>query len=208
MAGSGTLRDAFLEELRDTYDAERQITKALPKMAKATSSEELRAAFEMHLEETREQVARLEEVFGMLDQKVRGKHCEGVAGIIEEARSAMQEDMAPATLDALLIAAAQRVEHYEIAAYGTLAAWAEALGQSEVVDLLRQTLDEEKETDEKLTTLGTGGINQRAAEGSDEEEEAMERAPRRAAAGGRKAAKKTAAKSAGRAGARKTTRRR
>ncbi len=124
MAKAGTLHDAFIDELRDAYDAEKQVTKALPKMMKAASSPELRAAFEAHLEETRGQIRRLEEVFASLDEKVRGKHCDGVAGIIEEGKSVMEEDFDDATMDACLIAAAQRVEHYEMAAYGTLVAWA------------------------------------------------------------------------------------
>jgi ferritin-like metal-binding protein YciE len=143
----GTLHDAFIDELRDAYDAEKQITKALPKMAKAASSPELRAAFESHLEETRGQIQRLEEVFATLDEKVRGKHCDGMEGIIEEGKSA----------------SAQRVEHYEMAAYGTLIAWAQAMGHNDAADLLQQTLDEEKAADEKLSALGEGGINQEAA---------------------------------------------
>jgi ferritin-like metal-binding protein YciE len=164
MADTGTLRDAFVDELRDTYDAEKQITKALPKMAKAASSPDLRAAFEAHLEETREQVQRLEEVFASLDEKVRGKHCDGIAGIIEEGKSVMEEDFDETTMDACLIASAQRVEHYEMAAYGTLVAWARVMGRTEAADLLQQTLDEEKATDEKLSSLADGGINQEAAD--------------------------------------------
>jgi ferritin-like metal-binding protein YciE len=129
MADAGTLHDAFIDELRDTYDA--QLTKALPKMAKAASSPELRAAFESHLEETRGQITRLEEVFASLDEKVRGKHCDGIAGIIEEGKSIMEEDFDEATMDASLIAAGQRAEHYEMAAYGTLVAWARAMGHTE-----------------------------------------------------------------------------
>ena len=171
MADTGTLHDAFVDELRDTYDAERQITKALPKMVKAASSAELKAAFVAHLEETREQVARLEEVFGSLDEKVRGKHCDGVAGIIEEGKSVMEEDFDDTTMDACLIAAAQRVEHYEMAAYGTLVAWARAMGHTAATDLLQQTLDEEKATDEKLSSLAEGGINQEAADAAHPEDD-------------------------------------
>ena len=193
----GTLHDAFVQELRDTYDAEKQLTKALPKMAKAASSPDLRAAFEAHLEETRGQIERLEQVFDNLDEKARGKHCEGMAGIIEEGKSAMQEDFDDATLDACLIASGQRAEHYEMAAYGTLVAWARAMGHDEAAELLEQTLEEEKATDEKLTALAEGGINQEAAnaahpEGEDEDEESEdeeEEAPRVAA----KKSKKTAA---------------
>jgi ferritin-like metal-binding protein YciE len=175
MADMGTLHDAFLDELRDTYDAEKQLTKALPKLAKAANSPDLRAAFESHLEETRHQVERLEQVFASLDEKVRGKHCDGIAGIIEEGRAIMEEDFDEMTTDACLIAAGQRAEHYEMAAYGTLVAWAKAMGHTEAADLLQETLDEEKAADEKLTSLAESGINQDAADaahpGSEDEED-------------------------------------
>jgi ferritin-like metal-binding protein YciE len=164
MADTGTLHDAFVDELRDAYDAEKQITKALPKMVKAASSPELRTAFEVHLDETRGQVARLEEVFASLEEKVRGKHCDGMAGIIEEGKSVMKEDFDDSTMDACLIASAQRVEHYEMAAYGTLVAWARAMGHAEAANLLQQTLDEEKSADRKLSSLAADGINQEAAD--------------------------------------------
>jgi ferritin-like metal-binding protein YciE len=164
MADSGTLHDAFLDELQDTYDAEKQLTKALPKLAKAATSPELRAAFEAHLEETREHVERLEQVFERLNEKVRGKHCDGIAGIIDEGKSIMEEDFDEATMDACLIAAGQRAEHYEMAAYGTLVAWARGMGHKEAVKLLQKTLEEEKAADEKLTALAEGGINQEAAD--------------------------------------------
>jgi ferritin-like metal-binding protein YciE len=177
MAEAGTLHDAFLDELRDTYDAEKQLTKALPKLAKAAASEDLRTAFETHLEETRGHVERLEQVFELLDEKVQGKHCDGIAGIIDEGKSIMEEDFDEATMDACLIAAGQRAEHYEMAAYGTLVAWARGMGHSEAATLLQETLDEEKAADEKLTSLAEGGINQTAAEAahpSDQEEEEEE----------------------------------
>jgi len=164
MAEAGTLHDAFIDELRDAYDAEKQITKALPKMVKAASSEELKEAFSAHLEETRAQITRLEDVFASLEEKVRGKHCDGMAGIIEEGKSVMEEDFDDATMDACLIASAQRVEHYEMAAYGTLVAWAQAMGHTEAAELLEQTLDEEKAADEKLTTIADGGVNREAAD--------------------------------------------
>jgi len=164
MAETGTLHDAFIEELRDTYDAEKQLTKALPKIAKAASSPDLRAAIESHLEETKGHVERLEEVFASLDEKVRGKHCEGIAGIIEEGKSIMEEDFDESTMDACLIAAGQRAEHYEMAAYGTLVAWARAMGHDEAAELLEQTLEEEKAADQKLTSLAQSGINRGAAE--------------------------------------------
>src|SRR5687768_3313177 len=150
MAETGTLHDAFIEELRDAYDAEKQLVKALPKMAKAASSTELRQAFENHLEETKGQVGRLEQVFASLEEKARGKHCDGIAGIIEEGKAVMEEDFDEATMDACLIAGAQRAEHYEMAAYGTLVAWATAMGHTDAADLLQETLDEENATDEKL----------------------------------------------------------
>jgi len=163
MAENGTLHDAFLDELRDLYDAEKQLTKALPKLAKTATSSRLREAFESHLEETRGHVERLEEVFEELDQKARGKHCDGIAGIIEEGKSIMDEDFDDATMDACLIAAGQRAEHYEIGAYGTIIAWAEAMGHKKAVALLQQNLNEEKAADKKLSALAEGGINREAA---------------------------------------------
>ena len=142
---------------------------------------ELRSAFETHLQETRGHVERLEQVFESLEEKVKGKHCDGIAGIIEEGKSIMEEDFDEAAMDACLIAAGQRAEHYEMAAYGTLVAWARAMGHTEAADLLQETLDEEKAADEKLTTIAEGGINQEAAENahpSGEEEEEEERPAR------------------------------
>ena len=164
MAETGTLHDAFIDELRDTYDAEKQLTKALPKLAKAATNAKLRAAFETHLQETQGQIARLERVFESMDEKVRGKHCDGIAGIIEEGKSVMEEDFDDTTMDACLIAAGQRAEHYEMAAYGTLVAWAQTLGLTEAAKLLQQTLDEEKAADKKLSALAEGGINRGAAD--------------------------------------------
>jgi ferritin-like metal-binding protein YciE len=171
MAEAGTLHDAFIDELRDTYDAEKQLTKALGKLAKASSNPKLRQAFESHLQETQAQVARLEQVFEGLDEKVRGKHCDGIAGIIEEGKSIMEEDFDETTMDACLIAAGQRAEHYEMAAYGTLVAWAQAMGHGEAAKLLQQTLDEEKAADKKLSGLAEGGINQGAADAAHPDEE-------------------------------------
>ena len=180
MAQAGTLHDAFMDELRDAYDAEKQLVKALPKLAKAATSPELRAAFEAHLEETRGQVERLESVFASLDEKVKGKHCDGIAGIIEEGKSIMEEEFDDATMDACLIAAGQRAEHYEMAAYGTLVAWAKIMGHDEAAELLEQTLEEEKAADEKLSALAEDGINQNAADSaheSGEDEEEQDEAP-------------------------------
>ena len=170
------LHELFVDELKDIYDAEKQLTKALPKMAKAAESQELRAAFEEHLEITRMQVNRLEEVFKSLGMAARGKTCEGMKGLIEEGQEKMQELEKGATLDAALIASAQKVEHYEIASYGTLATFAEIMGHQDAKDLLGQTLDEEKEADEKLTQVA-GQINFEAeaeAEGEEGEEEQEE----------------------------------
>jgi ferritin-like metal-binding protein YciE len=190
MAEVGTLHDAFIDELRDTYDAERQLLKALPKLAKASTSTKLRDAFESHLEETRGHVDRLEQVFEGLGEKVRGKHCDGIAGIIEEGKSIMQEDFDETAMDACLIAAGQRAEHYEIAAYGTLVAWARAMGHTDAADLLQQTLDEEGEADKKLSALAEGGINQTAA--------SVAHPPEGEGASKTASAKKPAARAAGR----------
>ena len=186
MADTGTLHDAFIDELRDTYDAERQLTKALPKLAKAATSPQLREAFETHLEETQGQIERLEQVFETLDEKVRGKHCDGIAGIIEEGKSVMEEDFDDATMDACLIASGQRAEHYEMAAYGTLVAWARAMGHTDAADLLQETLNEEKAADEKLSALAEGGINQGAANAGSSEDDEEE--PAAVGAGARNAA--------------------
>jgi ferritin-like metal-binding protein YciE len=186
MAEAGTLHDAFIDELRDTYDAERQLTKALAKLAKTATAAPLRDAFESHLDETQGQIERLEQVFESLDEKARGKHCEGIAGIIEEGKSIMEEDFDDTTMDACLIAAGQRAEHYEIAAYGTLIAWARVMGHTEAVDLLQQNLDEEKAADEKLSSLAEAGINQGAANGAHGDEE-----PAGVGAGDRKRAAKS-----------------
>jgi ferritin-like metal-binding protein YciE len=175
MADAETFHDAFIDELRDSYDAEKQLTKALAKLAKAATNAKLRAAFESHLKETQGQIARLEQVFESLDEKVRGKHCDGIAGIIEEGKSIMEEDFDESTMDACLIAAGQRAEHYEMAAYGTLVAWAQAMGHTEAATLLQQTLDEEKAADKKLSGLAEGGINETAADAAhrnDDEEPA------------------------------------
>lgn len=186
MADTGSLHDAFLDELRDAYDSEKQLTKALQKMAKAATSTELRAAFEAHLEETRGHVDRLERAFEALDEKAKGKHCDGIAGIIEEGGATLEEDFDDATVDACLIAAGQRAEHYEIAAYGTMVAWARAIGRDEVAELLEQTLNEEKAANDTLTGLAEGGINQLAASAIAEEAPGKAARPSAASVGGRK----------------------
>ena len=177
-----SLQELFVEELRDAYDGEKRLTKALPKMAKAAESDELRAAFTNHLRETERQIQRLEQVFRTVGEPVRGKKCDGLMGIIEEGKSAMEE-LEGSVLDAALIAGAQRAEHYEIAAYGTLAYFADLLGNQRAKELLGQTLDEEKAADAKLTTIAKSSVNRDALMGAgiEEEESSMPRAARRGA---------------------------
>jgi ferritin-like metal-binding protein YciE len=164
------LKELYVDELKDLYNAENQLLKALPKMAKAASSEELRQGFEEHLEQTRGHVERLEEIFKSLDENPKGKKCMGMEGLVKEGSEVMGEDFEGALMDAALIGAAQRVEHYEIAAYGTVAEFAKILGEDEHVSLLEETLQEEKDTDEKLTSLANE-INPQANEEMEEEEE-------------------------------------
>jgi ferritin-like metal-binding protein YciE len=156
------LHELFLEELADIYNAEQQLTRALPKMAKAAESDELRMAFEEHLEQTQEQIARLDQVFRSLDETLKRKTCKGMQGLIEEGSEMMQEHKGSSEIDAALIAAAQKVEHYEIASYGTLCAWAEQMGHDEALELLKQNIDEEETTDERLTEIAESLANQRA----------------------------------------------
>jgi len=156
------LKELYIKELRDTYDAEKQITKALPKMAQAASSSELRQAFEEHLEQTKNHVQRLEQIFKALNESPNGESCDGMEGLIEEGSALMDEDLDPEALDAGLIAAAQRVEHYEMAAYGTVRTYANILQDTNATSLLQETLNEEKEADRKLTGLAEN-INIKAA---------------------------------------------
>jgi ferritin-like metal-binding protein YciE len=157
-----SLQDLFLNELKDVLNAEKQILTALPRMAKATSSPELEQAFTKHLRETENHVRRLEQIFKSLGQSPRGKKCKGMEGLIEEGKEILEEDGAEEVIDAALISAAQRVEHYEIAAYGCLRTYAQLLGYEDADRLLEQTLHEEEATDKALTALGEGGINQAA----------------------------------------------
>ena len=154
-----SLDDLLVHELQDIYDAEKQITKALPKMIKAASHPELQAAFEEHLEQTEGQIERLEQVFKVLGMPAKGKRCDGMAGLVEEGNKMMSENADPAVMDAALISAAQKVEHYEIASYGCLCTYAEMLGYEQAHDLLGQNLEEEETTDEKLTVLAESVIN-------------------------------------------------
>jgi ferritin-like metal-binding protein YciE len=157
------LDDLFLDTLKDIYYAERQILKALPKMAKAAMSPDLKAGFEQHLAETEVQVERLQQVFELLGKPARGKTCDAILGIIEEGKEIMDEYKGTQALDAGLVSAAQAVEHYEIARYGTLATWAKQLGHKEVLALLLETLKEEEATDQKLTSLAKTAVNLKAA---------------------------------------------
>ncbi|HZP80862.1 MAG TPA: ferritin-like domain-containing protein [Chthonomonadaceae bacterium] len=159
-----TLQDLYVDELKDLYSAETQILKALPQMAQAASAQELKSAFQEHEHQTREQVARLEKIFQKLEMDPKGKACKGMQGLLAEGQEFIQEKPEPDVMDAGLISMAQRVEHYEIAGYGSVRTYAQQLGLNEDADLLQQTLNEEGETDHKLTRLAEQrGINQRAA---------------------------------------------
>lgn len=157
-----SLNKLYLEELRDLYSAETQLVKALPKMAKGASSDELREAFESHLEQTKEHVERLTEIFDRLEEKPTGKTCQAMKGLIGEGSEMLEQEGDESVIDAGLIAAAQRVEHYEIAAYGTVRTFANLLGEDEAAELLQQTLDEEGETDKQLSELAEGIVNEKA----------------------------------------------
>jgi ferritin-like metal-binding protein YciE len=174
MAKITTLEDLLLEELKDLLDAENQLTKALPKMAKAASAEELKQAFQEHLEVTKGQVERLKQVFEQLGVPAKGKKCEAMKGLITEGQELMDEDVEPELLDAGLIGAAQKVEHYEMAGYGTAREMAERLGHKEAAQLLNETLTEEETTDKKLTMIARKVVNKRAAsvgqQGQEEED--------------------------------------
>jgi len=158
-----SLRELYIDELRDLYSAENQLIKALPKMAKASTNDQLREAFGEHLEQTKGHVSRLEQIFEQLDEKASGKKCVGIEGLIKEGAETMDEDYTEEIMDAAIIGAAQRVEHYEVAAYGTVRSLAELLGENDQVSLLEQTLEEEKQADKKLTQISEE-VNPRAAE--------------------------------------------
>ena len=161
------LRDTFLDELADLYDAEQQIVKGLPKLEQAAVSDELKEAFNSHLDETESQIERLNQVFELFDQEPKGKKCKAMQGLIQEADELIKEQAG----DAALICAAQKVEHYEIASYGSLLSWAKLLGEDEAADLLEETLDEERATDERLTEIAESTINVEEAVGEEEEQE-------------------------------------
>ena len=157
-----SVNDLLLDELRDIYHAEKQLVKALPKMAKATKSDKLRQAIEHHLDETKGHVERLDQIFRQLDARSSGQRCEAMEGLIEEAKEMMDDVTTPEVLDAAMITAAQKVEHYEIASYGSVCALAEALGHKDAARLLEQTLGEEKAADQKLNQIALSGVNQSA----------------------------------------------
>jgi ferritin-like metal-binding protein YciE len=175
MANLESLKELLQGELKDIYDAEKQLTKALPKLAKKASAPELKTAITEHLRQTEQHMKRLEQVFEQLGLPVRGKTCEGMKHLIAEGDEMISDAEDAATRDAVMIAAAQKVEHYEIAAYGTMRTWASLLGKNDIAGLLEDTLEEEKETDQKLTQIAEASVNAAAAEGIEEEEE-----PRRA----------------------------
>jgi ferritin-like metal-binding protein YciE len=166
-----SLETLFIEELRDIYNGEKQILKALPRMAKAAESPQLQQAFTKHLKETEGQVQRLEKILRDLGEAVRGKQCKGIEGLIEEGKEKLEKEGEGAVIDAALIASAQKVEHYEIAAYGCLRTYAQLLGHDQAAKLLEQTLSEEEATDKKLTQLGQGGINEAAVMAGGEADE-------------------------------------
>ena len=165
MAKMATLDDLLKDELKDIYSAEKQLIKALPKMVRRASSDELRNALEEHLEVTKRQAQRIEQVFETLGEKAKSKTCEAMKGIIEEAEDMMDEDAEDSVMDAAIIGCAQKVEHYEIASYGTVKTWAEQIGNNQAARLLDQTLQEEGEADKRLTSLAESWVNQQAEAG-------------------------------------------
>ena len=178
------LKKLYVDELKDLFSAESQLLKALPKMAKAASSDELRSGFEKHLEQTKVHVQRLEEIFASLDESPKGKKCVGMEGLVKEGSEVMEEDFEGAVLDAGLIGAARRVEHYEMAAYSTVCEFAKVLGQAKHASLLEKTLTEERQTDDKLTELAKEINSQASEEGSEQQQDsslAGKKTPKRAA---------------------------
>ncbi|SRR6266567_8826015 len=176
-----SLRQLYVNELKDLYNAETQMVKTLPKLAKASSNAQLRQAFENHLRETSEQVSRLEQIFDMLEEKPTGRKCLGMEGLVKEGSETMQEAYRDSVMDAALIGAAQRVEHYEIAGYGTVRAFAELLGENEHASLIGQTLEEEKQADQTLTRLAEQ-INSQAGQSAEETKESTSKTASRRAA--------------------------
>ncbi|HUR33401.1 MAG TPA: ferritin-like domain-containing protein [Vicinamibacterales bacterium] len=185
MAGIDSLESLFQDELKDIYDAEKQLTKALPKMIKKAGAAELKGAFQDHLQQTEVHVDRLEQVFQQLDMPARGKKCVGMQNLIKEGQEMMAEAEDDDTRDALMIAAAQKIEHYEIATYGTLRVWANLLGHGDSASLFEETLEEEKDADRTLTVIAESSVNQEAADTDDQDDEEQ---PRRKTARGTRGA--------------------
>jgi ferritin-like metal-binding protein YciE len=205
MSSMESLEDLMQDELKDIYDAEKQLTKALPKLARKATNEELRDALQTHLQETEGHVERLEQIFETLGMPARGKRCEGMKHLIDEGNDMISEAEEDATRDAIMIAAVQKTEHYEIASYGTLRTWANVLGKSEVASLCEETLEEEKAADEKLTAIAESFVNEQSAnEGEGEEEEESSSRGRRSAPRG--SSRQVAADRSGRAASRPRSR--
>jgi len=205
MSSMESLEDLMQDELKDIYDAEKQLTKALPKLAKKATNEELRDALQTHLQETEGHVERLEQIFETLGMPVRGKRCEGMKHLIDEGNEMISDAEEDATRDAIMIASVQKTEHYEIASYGTLRTWANVLGKTEVASICEETLEEEKAADEKLTAIAESFVNQQSAEEGEgeEEEEGSSRARRSAPRG---SSRQIAADRSGRAASRPRSR--
>src|SRR3954462_9699082 len=205
MSSMDSLADLLQDELKDIYDAEKQLTKALPKLAKKASNEQLREALESHLQETEGHIERLEQIFEQMELPARGKKCEGMQHLIQEGNEMVGDAEEDGTRDAVMIAAVQKTEHYEIASYGTLRTWANVLGNSDVASLCEETLEEEKAADEKLTAIAESFVNEQSAnEGDDEEEEKSAPRGRRSAA--RSNTRQVAADRGGRAASRSRSR--
>lgn len=199
----GTAEELFVDELKDIYSAEKQAVKAYPRLTKAVQSEELKQAMQEHLEQTKGQIERLDRIFEILEKRSSGKTCEGMKGLIEEAQTQLEEIEKGPVLDCAIIGALQRVEHYEIAAYGTVATLAEAMGQDEVKELLGETLEEEKETDERLTQVSQQVNSQALAEGGEEEEGSEEEDENESGGGGSR--RGTGARGSSRSSAKKSS---
>lgn len=205
----GTAEELFVDELKDIYSAEKQAVKAYPRLTKAVQSEELKQAMQEHLEQTKGQIERLDRIFEILEKRASGKTCQGMKGLIEEAQSQLEEIEKGPVLDCAIIGALQRVEHYEIAAYGTVATLAEAMGQQEVKELLGETLEEEKETDERLTqvsqSVNSEALNEGGEEGdSEEDENESNRNGSRAGSSARRPSRSSSKKSSSRSGSSKS----
>lgn len=199
----GTAEELFVDELKDIYSAEKQAVKAYPRLTKAVQSEELKQAMQEHLEQTKGQIERLDRIFEILEKRSSGKTCEGMKGLIEEAQTQLEEIEKGPVLDCAIIGALQRVEHYEIAAYGTVATLAEAMGQDEVKKLLGETLEEEKETDERLTQVSQQVNSQALAEGGEEVEGSEEEDENESGGGGSR--RGTGARGSSRSSAKKSS---